>query len=123
MSYKIETYQPITTVEKSKYTTDKRLIFGTGVCFRDGVRHENVFEDYERRATLEEISDIKIKNKQAFENWINEYKKQGYHIDRIDKFRGLFTNEGGLELYPITVFFKKNKRNKHNRRSNQNKRR
>ena len=122
MSYKIETYQPITTEEKSKYTADKRLIYGTGVCYRDDVRHENVYEDYQRKTTEKEMSDIKIKNKQVFENWINGYKKQGYHIDRIDKLRGLFTNNGGLELYPITVFFKKPDRKSFRKKRRYNKR-
>jgi len=121
MSYKIETYQPITTEEKSKYMTDKRLIYGTGVCYKDNVRHENVYEEYKRKTTLEEMSDIKIKNKKAFENWINSYKKQGYHIDRIDKFRGLFTNNGGLELYPVTVFFKKTNERRFRKKRHQHK--
>jgi hypothetical protein len=121
MSYKIETYQPITTEEKSKYTTDKRLIYGTGVCYRDNVRHENVYEDYQRKTTEKEISEIKIKNKKAFEGWINGYKKQGYHIDRIDKLSGLFTNNGGLELYPVTVFFKKQNKGSFRKKRQQHK--
>ena len=123
MTYKIETYQPITSYDEAKTITDQRLIFGTGICYRDGKKIENFYEKYERKRTPDELRDVERENKLEFEKWINEYKRKGFHIDRIDKLRGLFTPDGGLVLYPITVFFKKNERNKRNSRSNRNKKR
>jgi len=46
-------------------------------------------------------------NKNAFENWINKFSREGYSIDRIAKFGNLFNDHGGMRLEPTTVFFKK----------------
>jgi hypothetical protein len=56
---------------------------------------------------------IELENKNNFEKWLNDYKSRGFYIDRVDKLRGLFTDEGGLRLEPVTVFFgQKNYRKK-----------
>ena len=139
MTYKIETYQPVIGLERylkeylNKYTDVQLanlLTYGSPEEkvdgeYRSAPAHFGRDNFWSRQRLLKHalnelgISEqqamvlIEHENKDNFEKWLNDYKNRGFYIDRVDKLRGLFTDEGGLRLEPVTVFFgQKNYRKK-----------